>query len=158
MIMDENLEFCDAVSVAGSAGTALVGDVVDLTDIGKDVGQTGLPLYLVITCATSIITGGAAGTIQFILASDAQAAIAADGTESRHWVSGTFVTDDDTPNELDAGATIAIVPLPMGGFRTYERYLGIETVIATTTITAGAINAFLTFNPAAWKAYADASN
>jgi len=79
MIMDELLEFCDATSVAAAAGTALVGDVIDLGATPQDLGD-GEPMYLVITVDTSIITGGAAGTIKFQLASDAQAAIATNGT------------------------------------------------------------------------------
>lgn len=154
MILDERTEFCDAASVAAAAGTALIGDVIDLgaTDPG-DIGA-GEPIYLVITVDTSIITGGVAGTIQFILASDAAAAIATDGTATAHYTSKAFVTDDDALNELDAGDVAVVVALPMEGVA-YERYLGILAVIATTTVTAGAISAFLTKNPKAWQAYAD---
>lgn len=158
MILDERLEFCDATSVAGTAGTALVGDVINVQEIGKDIGVTGMPLYLVIQCATSIITGGSAGTIQFKLASDAAAAIDTAGNATEHWVSKAFVTDGDDANDIDAGAYIARVPLPMETLVTYEQYLGILVVIATETVTAGAINAFLTFNPPNWRALPDASN
>jgi hypothetical protein len=40
----------------------------------------------------------------------------------------------------------------------YERYLGILCVTATTTTTAGAINAFLTKDVSKWKAYPDGQN
>lgn len=152
MILDERNEFADAASVAAAAGTALIGDVID-TEVLRDMGA-GRPIYLVITVDTSIITGGAAGTIQFILASDAQAAIATDGSATVHWSSKAFVTDDDALNELDAGYRIAVA-LPQG-LPAYERYLGILCTIATTTVTAGKINAFLTLDPAIWKAYNDA--
>ena len=155
MIFDERTEFADATSVAGAAGTALIGDVIDL-EVVRDVGQ-GQPVYLVITCATSIITGGAAGTITFALVSDDAAAIATDGSATVHFQTKAFVTDDDTLNELDAGATIAVVALPLEG-AAYERYLGILATIATTTVTAGAINAFLTVDPTGWKAHPDAVN
>ena len=155
MIFDERTEFADATSVAGAAGTALIGDVIDL-EVVRDLGQ-GHPVYLVITCATSIITGGVAGTIAFALASDAQAAIATDGSATVHFQTKAFVTDDDALNELDAGATIAVVALPMEG-AAYERYLGILATIGTTTVTAGAINAFLTMDPTGWKSYPDAVN
>lgn len=157
MILDELTEFADAVSVAGAAGTALIGDVID-TSVVRNLGNSGKPLYLVIQCATSIITGGVAGTIQFQLVSDAQAAIAVDGSATVHFSTGTFVTDGDDANALDAGATIAVVALPMDGAAAYEQYLGILAVIATTTVTAGAIDAFLTFDPPQWKAYPDAAN
>lgn len=157
MILDELTEFADAVSVAADAGTALIGDVIDLQAL-RDIGQAE-GLYLVIQTDTEIITGGTAGTVKFQLASDAQAAIAVDGSATVHFDTGTMVTDDAAANDdrLNAGGVIAMVALPMEG-AVYERYLGILCVTATTTTTAGKINAFLTRNPGKWKAYADATN
>lgn len=154
MILDERNEFADATSVAGSAGTALIGDVIDLGGTSQDIGL-GEDLYLVIQTATEVITGGSAGTIQFFLASDAQAAIATDGSATIHASSASLVTDDAAANSaaLNAGGTILAVRLPAG---TYERYLGILATIGTTTVTAGAINAFLTKDFAKWIALPDA--
>lgn len=155
MIMDERGEFADNVSVAAGAGTALIGDVIDLGSTTSDIGN-GETMYLVIkTGATEIITAGSAGTIKFQLASDAQAAIATNGTATVHFDTGTFVTDDANANsaQLNAGATIAMVALPLG---TYERYLGILCTIATETVTAGTIDAFLTKDPSKWIALPDA--
>ncbi len=156
MIMDKLLEFCDATSVAAAAGTALVGDVIDL-QVARDVGVNSL--YLVIQTQTEIITGGAAGTLQFQLASDAQAAIATDGSATVHLQTDALVTDDAGNNaaQFNAGGVIMCANLPMEGV-VYEQYLGILAVTATTTTTAGAIDAFLTFDPSKWKAYADAVN
>ena len=157
-IMDETLEFADAESVAAAAGTALIGDVVDL-GVARDVAK-GAPLYLVIQATTEIITAGTAGEIEFQLVSDAQAAISTDGSASVHFSTGQFTTDDAAANsaQLNAGGIpIAVVAIPMEG-RVYERFLGILVVTTTTTTTAGAINAFLTLDPIGWKAYADASN
>lgn len=153
MILDERNEFADAVSVAAGAGTALIGDVIDLGATSSDIGN-GQPLYLVIQTDTEIITGGSAGTIQFSLASDAQAAIATDGSATVHAVSASLVTDDAAANSaaLNAGGVIMAVALPIG---TYERYLGILATIGTTTVTAGKINAFLTTNVSKWVATAD---
>lgn len=145
MIMDERTEFADAASVAAAAGTALIGDVIDLGSVARDIGG-GQQAWLVITCDTSIITGGAAGTIQFSLASDAQAAIAVDGSATVHLTTAAFVTDDDALNRWDAGGVIFAGALPMEG-PVYERYLGILCTIATTTVTAGKINAFITLDP-----------
>lgn len=154
MILDERNEFADAVSVAGSAGTALIGDVIDLGATSSDIGN-GEPLYLVIQTDTEIITGGSAGTIQFQLASDASASIATDGSATVHYTSASLVTDDAAANSaaLNAGGVIAAVALPMGS---YERYLGILATIGTTTVTAGKINAFLTHDVSKWVATADA--
>lgn len=143
MIMDERLEFADAVSVAAAAGTALIGDVIDLGAVARDIGS-GEPMFLIITTDTEIITGGVAGTVKFQLVSDAQAAIAVDGTASVHIDTGTMVTDDAAANDnrLNAGGIIFAGAIPTEG-TVYERFLGILCITATTTTTAGKINAFL---------------
>lgn len=156
MIMDERTEFADAASVAGTAGTALIGDQIPLSAV-RDLGN-GQPIYLCITCATGIITGGAAGTIEFLLASDATASIATDGSATVHYRTGTFVTDGDDANDIDAGSVIACVPLPLEGLREYEGFLGILATIATTTVTAGAINAWLSLTPIGNKFYPEGAN
>jgi hypothetical protein len=159
MIMDERLEFADAVSVAAAAGTALIGDVIDLSSVARDIGS-GEPVYLVITVDTEIITGGTAGTVKFQLVSDAQAAIAVDGSATVHLDTGNFVSDDAAANstQLNAGEVLFAGPLPMQG-NVYERYLGILCVTATTTTTAGKINAFLTLDPPhTKKLYAEGIN
>lgn len=159
MIMDKLLEFADGVSVAASAGTALIGDVINLQSIGRDIGLTERPLYLVVLCQTSIITAGSAGTIQFFLASDAQEAIDTGGAATIHLTSPAFVTDGDDANDLDAGAVIFRSALPQANsVYPYEQYLGILATVASQTVTAGAIDAFLTFDPPNWKALPDAQN
>jgi len=157
MILDKRNEFADAVSVAAAAGTALIGNVIDL---GVNPGNLGVeegPLYLVIRPSTEIITAGAAGTLQFQLASDAQAAIATDGSATVHAGSKLHVTDGNDANGagMKAGGDAFIIKLPVD---TYERYLGILAVTATTTTTAGAVDAFLTKDLNAWKAMPDAVN
>ena len=149
MILDSRVEFADATSVAAVAGTALIGNVVDL-ETARDIGS-GEPLYFVVTIDTAVITGGSAGTITLKLASDAQAAIATDGSATVHYASKAFVTDD-TGEDLTAGLTAVVVAVPWEG-AVYERYLGVLATIATTTVTAGKINAFLTKDPAKWKSY-----
>lgn len=159
MIMDDRLEFADAVSVAAAAGTALIGDVINTSSVARDLGQ-GQPVYFVITVDTEIITGGAAGTVKFQLVSDAQAAIATDGTATVHLDTGTFVTDDAAANsaQLNAGEILFSGVLPAEG-SVYEQYLGVLCVTATTTTTAGKINAFLTLDPPRGKKlYAEGAN
>lgn len=153
MILDERNEFADAVSVAAAAGTALIGDVIDLGSASRDIGS-GQPVYLIIQTDAEIITGGAAGTIKFQLASDSVVNLA---SPTIHLDTGTLVTDDAAVNDprLNAGGLIFSAPLPQGAL--YERYLGILAVIGATTVTAGSINAFLSFDqPPAQRAYPDA--
>lgn len=154
MIVDKLNTFCDAVSVALTAGSSPqnVGDIIDL-GVARDIGN-GEPVYLVITVDTEIITGGSAGTIQFHLVSDGTSTIATDGSATVHYSSRAFVTDDSAANsaELNAGGVPVCVALPMEGVP-YERYLAVQVTALTTNTTAGKINAFLTRTPQAWKAY-----
>jgi len=158
MWLDERTEFCDNVDVSASAGTALIGDVID-SSVVRDLGN-GQPVYLVIrTGGTEIITGGSAGTLQFRLVSDSAAAIATSGDATEHFRTDTFVTDDSAANSdlFNAGGLIFMGAIPLEG-PAYERYVGILAVTATTTTTAGTVNAFLTLDPGGWTSYADATN
>lgn len=154
MILDERSEFCDATALnTGAAGTYLIGDVYD-TGIAGTTAQpnnlgVGEQLYLVIQVATTATSGGAA-TGQFALVSDAQAAIATNGTATVHFQTGAIALAT-----LVAGYRVAVVALPHG---TYERYLGILQTTGTAAFTAGAVDAFLTNDASAWAAYADAVN
>jgi len=157
MILDERNEFADAVSVAAAAGTALIGDVIDLGTVVRDIGVND-HLFLNIQVDTEIITAGVAGTVKFQVASDAQAAIATDGSATIHYDSGTFATGAAASNaQLAAGKTLVQIALPMAG-KNYERYLGILCVTATTTTTAGAVSAFLTPDRHAIRTYPEGNS
>ena len=152
MHMDERSEFADAVTVTFGAGTNLIGDVMDLETV-RDIGAAKPTKYLVLQVSTAF-AGGA--SFQFVLASDAQAAISTDGTETRHYLSDVFAVAD-----LIQGFQMAI-PLPTGdvanSVNPYERFLGVLGV-GVGTQTAGAINAFLTLDPPDSKrSYPDAQN
>lgn len=152
MILDERLEFADALTVVGAAGTALIGDVIDLGPTARDIGN-GESLYFGITVDTEIIAG-AAGTIKFQLASDAQAAIATDGSATVHVDTGTFVTGAAGSQVLLApGKVLYFGMLPLVG-KPYERYLGLLATVGTAATTGGKINAFLTLDKIGWRAYA----
>lgn len=150
MITDKLTQFASAVAMdTGAAGTYLVGDVVDL-EVARDVGQ-GYPLYLVINIETTATSGGSA-TASFTLASDAQAAIAADGSATAH-----LTTPVVAVAALVAGKNMLKAVIPMEGLE-YERYLGILQTTGVAAFTAGKIDAFLTINPAGWKALPDGAN
>lgn len=146
MILDERLEFADATSVIGATGTNLIGDQIDLSTTSRDIG-TGEPMYWVIQVTTAIV--GTTSTVNFRLRSDDTASIHAT-TSTPHLETGAIAEAT-----LVAGWTWwAALP----GAQDYERYLGIQAVVAVNDLTAGAINSFLTHDVKRWKAYADAVN
>lgn len=151
MIMDSRAEFASktALSTAGT-GLALVGNVID-TSVVRDLGN-GRPVYLVITVDTAVTSAGAA-TVEFDLVSDAQAAIATDGSASVHFKSTAFAK-----TALVAGFVVCVVALPWNGGVPYEQFLGILQNVGTAALTAGKINAFLTLDPAGWVAAANEAN
>lgn len=148
MILDERNEFCDATALnTGAAASYLIGDVIDLgpAPTTQDLnGGADTDLYLVIQVDTTVDSAGEALTVQFHLASDAQAAIAVDGSATYHWSSPAIAEA-----ALVAGYRVCAVPLPMGA---YERYLGILQTTGVEAVTAGKVNAFLTRNPGKWLA------
>lgn len=152
MYMDERSEFCDATALnTGAAGSYLIGDVIDLDPAtvapNTTVDISGSELYLVIQVDTLPTSGTSAATAAFSLASDAQAAIAVDGSQTEHFRTSAFAIAD-----MAAGTVLACVKLPSGS---YERYLGVVQTTAGEAFTGGKVNAFLTADPARWRAYAD---
>lgn len=147
MILDERNEFCDATSAILNIGNAIIGDVIDLkpstTNPNTTVDLEGSDLYLVIQVDTTFV--GATSTTKFELASDSTADLATSKTVH-------FATPAIPVATLVAGYTVCAVKLPSGS---YERYLGLWETVATANVTAGKINAFLTSDPALWRAYAD---
>lgn len=151
MVIDELMELCDATALnTGGAATYNIGDVIDTrsatTDpnVTKDLG-IGSNLWLVMRVTTTATSGGSA-TGQFRLVSDA-VATPDTSTATVHYTSAAIPVAS-----LTAGTTIAVVALPSGS---YERYLGIQQITGTAAFTAGAVDAFITNDPAVWRAYAD---
>lgn len=147
MILDERNEFCDATSAILAVGNALIGDVIDLDPCTVSPNVTfdmaGSDLWLVIQVDTTFV--GATSTTKFELASDSTADLATSKTV--HYATAAIPVAT-----LVAGYVVCCVKLPSGS---YERYLGIWETVATANVTAGKINAFLTADPAIYRAYAD---
>ena len=150
MILDELLEFADATALPTGTGASLVGDVIDLGAVPQDFGH-GKAMYLVIQVTTAV--AGTSSTVQFSLESDSVATIDAGAGASRH-----LLTDAIPEADLVAGKGYVWALPPNGGQEPYERYLGVVSTVGTAVLSAGAINAFLTFDPSFWKAYADGQN
>lgn len=145
MIMDELAEFHNGALNTGAAGTYLLGDVYDTGGDGiNDVDE----LYFVLLMKTSATSAGAS-TGQFSFVSDAQAAIATNGTATVHWQSPVIPLAD-----LTAGTYVARVELPK---EQYERYLGVLQATGTAAFTGGVVNAFLTKRPPTGKAFPQAA-
>ena len=149
MILDERNEFCDATSLnTGAAGTYNIGDVIDL-GVARNLGGDQA-LYLVVTVDTGITVAASTGTVQFQLVSDGTDTIATNGTQSIHAISKAHATSTAA---IAAGSVLMAVQVPLEGSTAYERYLSVQQVTGTTAINAGKVNAFLTTDVAAWKAY-----
>lgn len=158
MIIDGLNTFANNASVAGPAGTAVVGDVIDTQGLGgnplqaggqRDVGA-GEPLYVVLKVSTGIVADDP-GSINVQLVSDSVDTL--DNSPTIHYQTGALTTQASTPAAgLAAGDVLAIIPLPVEGSE-YERYLGVRAVIATEAVSAGAIDAFITWDVSRWKAY-----
>jgi hypothetical protein len=152
MYLDNLAEFADATAVGTpNNSTVNVGDVIDTGAVARDLGVPDR-LYLVIQVTTAFTSGGSA-VVRFKLVSDAVEPPETDGTATEHFTSNDFAVA-----ALTAGNNVVIVSLPLEG-PAYERYLGVQVQeTAGQALTAGAINAFLTPDPRAYKAYPDASN
>lgn len=148
MILDERTEFCDADTLTTTTGTNNEGDVIDST-VARDLGN-GQPVYVVFQVTTAVTSAGAA-TVAFQIASDSVTTLDTAGTQTIHFTSRAV-----PKAELVAGFTM-VVPLPLED-PDYERYLGVQAVVGTAALTAGAINAFLTLDPHGWQSYPDATN
>lgn len=149
MIIDKLTEFGTDFDIAEAAGTLLFTNQIDLGAAGLDIGN-GQPLYLIIVITESVSTGSSP-TINFRLRSDDSASIHAT-TSSAHFETGAIAAA-----ALTAGTKL-VFALPLAGAVPYERYLGLQAVIAVATTTTGKATAFLSHDPTGWKAYADAQN
>lgn len=150
MIVDSRNEFASAAAIALNVGNAIApnthvidrGASPELVDLGVGAKQ----MFLVLAVTTSFV--GATATINFDLLSDSVPALTTSPTT--HWSSGA----------IGVATWVAgyrkIIPLPIE--ETYERYLGLWMTVGTANVTAGAIDAFLTDQPDAYRALPDGNN
>lgn len=156
MIIDTLNTFANAEDVSGfGVGVTQLADVIDLGLNGRDIGNgtdSMMGVYLVVVVNTTITSGGAA-TVQASLVSDSVEPPATDGSETTHIQSAAFALAD-----LNAGDVLLKTRLPLDGSNPYEQYLAVNLTVGTAALTAGAVSAFLTEQPDAWKAYAEGQN
>jgi hypothetical protein len=144
MILDSLLELSDAQAVTATAISSNVVDLGPVTDnVTRDIG-TGADFYLVLSVDTAFATSTSA-VLTAALVSDSTVNLA------------TSPTTHATPIAALATASLAagaqfVVKLPPGS---YEQYVGIQYTVGVGSFTAGKINAFLTTDAQAYRAYAD---
>jgi len=147
MIRDARLTFGAPVALnTGAAGSYNLGDVIDLTTTGRDIGAgEGVgDLFLVIMVTTAATSGGAA-TLQFnLITSDAPA-----------MTSPTIITGTQAfpLASLTNGAQLLAIRLPAA---VYKRYIGLQQVTGTAAFTAGAVSAFFAEDVPAIRFYPQA--
>lgn len=152
MIMDRLSEFADNVTLSTSTGRSNVGNAIDTTLAGiRDFGggASAPPIFLVIAPTVALTSGGSA-TVEFQLVSDSTDPVADNGSATEH------LSTVAQPIANFAVGTHYAFPLPAG--RIHERYLGISMVVGSTALTGGAISAFLTLQPQAYRAYPEGLN
>lgn len=142
MLIDTRTTFAWETALAGSAGTAKIGDAIDLS-VESNMGE-GYPMYLVISMSEAA-AGGTSAAFNLVTADDEALTTNAVTLLS----TGAIVTAD-----LPAGALAIVVAIPKAD---YARWLGL-TATEVGTFSAGSIRAFLTQDPPAWRAYPEGNN
>ena len=156
-MLDDFNELCDATALnTGGAGTYTIGDQIDLSASGRDLGN-GEPAWLIVQVATTATSAGSA-TATFLLVTAALADLTTSASTlatSPTWaVASMTATGTSGSANVGRGTVLWAIALPSG---TYNRYLGIRQVTGTAAFTAGAIDAFVTTDPNIYRAYANAA-
>jgi hypothetical protein len=133
----------------GNTGTRVVGDAIDAIDI-RDLGA-GQPIYLMVIVDTKITAASTDGKYTVALTTADNDAL------STNPVNLIVSPEFDSSADIEAGTVLLHVALPMEGVA-YKKFLGVREIVATQNTTAGKISAFLTYDPLAYKAYAQAQN
>lgn len=148
-IMDSRTLFAENFDLDQETGTYLFTNQIDLGIAGRDPGN-GQPVYLNVVVEETFTDGGDSATLQLRLASDDSATIHA--TTS----TGHLLTAPMLKALLVAGNKFSF-PIPVQGLA-YERYLGLQAIVATAGFDAGELTAWLSLDPIGWKAYPEGDN
>jgi len=148
-IMDSRTLFAENFDLDQETGTYLFTNQIDLGAAGRDPGN-GQPVYLNVVVEETFTDGGDSATLQLRLASDDSAAIHASTS------TGHLLTAPMLKALLVAGNKFSF-PIPVQGLE-YERYLGLQAIVATAGFDAGELTAWLSLDPIGWKAYPEGDN
>ena len=163
MMTDSKLFFGTALSCIQTFGTGvLLGDVVDI-DAEDQFPFNGQSLSVVVNCDTRIIHAGAESTCEFYIVTAENAALTTNAVIRAR--SGLIAVDDATALDVlvaaddyralenKIGGRLWNAELPPAKF---HRYFGLFFIANSVTPTAGAVTAFLTQDPSAWRPFAAA--
>lgn len=139
MFLDKQNELSDQQAVTS---TAVSTNTIDLSQV-RHIGD-GAPLSIHVLVEESAAAAGAA-TVDFQVVSDSDPALGSPAV----LISSTPIAKAT----LVAGYEFYL-PLPPGA--TYERYLGVNYVVATGPLTAGKFTAHVVENAPKHRTYADA--
>ncbi|MDA0798714.1 MAG: hypothetical protein O2884_08600 [Chloroflexi bacterium] len=148
-IMDKRTIIGEDFDLDQEAGTYLLTNQIDLGAAGTDPGN-GQVVYLNTVVTEAFTDGGDSATLELRLVSDDTAAIHA-STSTIHLKTAAMLKAS-----LPVGAKFSF-PLPVEGLE-YEKFLGINAVVATAGFDTGMITAWLSPDPIGWKAHPDATN
>lgn len=142
MFVDSRLLICDNDAVAQALGNNIApgSDVIDLTKTGLAIGS-GEELELVIQVVTAF--AGAGASVQYDLVSADNSALTVNRTV--HASTGTRPVA-----AFSQGASFVLCP---GDTEVFRQYVGLWVTVTGAALTAGAISAFITLEPAFSKAY-----
>lgn len=143
MLIDTRSTFAWEEDFFGAAGSAKIGEAMDLTAHPTDMGE-GYPLYLVVQISTAM-TGGTSVAFNLVTADNAALSSGDEVLLSSAVIAQASAT---------AGTLALVVPLPKAE---YKRYLGV-TATRLGTSTAGAVSAFLVQDPPNWRPYPEGLN
>lgn len=150
MILDSLLRFDSAVSLAIAAGTQASTNVIDLgIDSGipssangggaRDIGIGDSPAMKFVVLVTTTFTSGGAGTLSVSLQGAVDNGSGAPAAFSTWWASPVYALA-----ALNAGSRLfdMDMPRPPDGIA-IPRFLRLLYTVATATMTAGNVSAFL---------------
>lgn len=155
-MLDSFNEICDATTLnTGGVGTYTIGNQIDLSVAGRDIGN-GEPAWLIVQVATTATSGGSA-TATFTLVTASATDLTTGATTlatSPTWaVANMTATGTSGAGTVGRGTVLWRIALPSA---TYARYLGIRQTTGTQAFSTGAVDAFITTDPQVYAAYANA--
>lgn len=135
MIRDARTTFGAPVLLnTGLAGSYFIGDVIDLTTTGRDVGAgEGVgDIFVYVAVAAAATSGGAATLqVQLVTSDDANLSTPTVIASSASAIPLASLTN---------GAVLLAVRLPSA---VYKRYIGIQQTTGTAAFTGGSVYAYL---------------